>query len=80
MSDAHDLQAFSLLDIKERLDLAQRLFSQDHIVVPEDGWQEARSKRRSWNASHRARSKHSTNLSGNAALVKGMYVVAMGWR
>lgn len=80
MPDAQDLQAFSPLDIKERLDLAQRLFFQDHDVSPEDGWQEASSKKRSWNASHRAGSKRSTYLSGNAALVKGIYVVAMGWR
>ncbi|GHJ88626.1 hypothetical protein NliqN6_5028 [Naganishia liquefaciens] len=80
MPDPCDCPVFSFHDILERLDTAQRMFPKDQENPNEGGWQENSSRRRVDRAHSRLRFKRSTYLSGNAALTKGIYVVAMGWR
>lgn len=72
----------TLEDMKERLDIAERMFSHLGFEAPaeEDGWQGKIWKRRSGTATERGKSRRTTSLSGNRALVKGIYVIAMGLR
>jgi hypothetical protein len=77
-----DPTVISLQDIKERLNICQRLFSIEELEpqAEEDQWQEPKSKWRSNTVKQNGKFKRTMYLSDNKALVKGIYVVAMGLR
>lgn len=72
----------SLQDIRERLDRSERMFATEELEAPahEEEWEEMKRKRRSDGARRRGKPKRTTLFSQNKALVKGIYVVARGYR
>ena len=72
----------SLQDIRERLDRSERMFATEELEAPahEEEWEEMKRKRRSDAARRRGKFKRTTLFSKNNALVKGIYVVARGYR
>jgi hypothetical protein len=77
-----DPAALTLQDIKEQLNICRRLFSFEDLEpqAEDDQWQEPKSRWRSNTVKRRRESKRTTYFSDNRALVKGIYVAAMGLR